>query len=357
MTEMSTGEASAAFDELGGWPAILTGIASGSDLGRDEANLVMSEILRGSATDAQIGGLLVGLAVKGESTDEMAGFVESMLAASEPLAVPDNALDIVGTGGSRHRRTHAINASTMACIVAAAAGAVVCKHGNRRASSTSGSFDFLEALGVDITISAADLERCVSEIGVGFAFARSFHPAMRFAGPVRAELGIPTVFNTLGPLAHPGRIKRQLVGVATEEKAASVAAVLAELGSDRAWVVTGADGLDEVSTSGPSVIFDVSDAGIERLTVDLDDVGVDRVELSHVAGGTPEENVAIFERIVDGEAGPHRDLVVINAGAGLVVAGLARDLGEGVVLAAGAIDSGAAKQKLADLRSFSGGFG
>ncbi|MDH5518958.1 MAG: anthranilate phosphoribosyltransferase [Acidimicrobiia bacterium] len=343
---------SSAFDEAGGWPAILGRIGSGSDLDRDQAHAVMSEILRGDATAAQIGALLMGLAVKGESTGEMAGFVESMLAASEPLSIPEDALDIVGTGGSPHRRTHAVNASTMACIVAGAAGAVVCKHGNRRASSTSGSFDFLEALGIDITIAPADLERCVAEIGVGFAFARSFHPAMRFAGPVRAELGVPTVFNTLGPLAHPGRIKRQLVGVATEEKAAAVAAVLAQLGSHRAWVVTGAGGLDEVSTSGPSIIFDVSQAGIERLTVDLEDVGVDRVELSQVAGGSPADNVAIFERLIDGETGPHRDLVAINAGAGLVVAGLADDLKQGFALANEAIDSGEAKRKLERLRGF-----
>lgn len=346
MTEAS------AFDELGGWPAVFSRIGSGSDLDGEQAYAVMSEILRGDATPAQIGGLLVGLAVKGESTDEMAGFVQSMLAASEPLSVPDNALDIVGTGGSPHRRTHAVNASTMACIVAGAAGATVCKHGNRRASSTSGSFDFLEALGIDITISPSDLERCVAEIGVGFAFARSFHPAMRFAGPVRAELGIPTVFNTLGPLAHPGRIKRQLIGVATEQKAEAVAAVLAELGSQRAWVVTGAGGLDEVSTSGPSVVFDVSPAGIQRLIVDLDEVGVDRVELSQVAGGTAVDNVAIFERMVNGQKGAHRDLVAINAGAGLVVAGLADDLEQGVAMANEAIDSGATKHKLEQLRSF-----
>ncbi len=340
------------FVETGGWPAVLGRISGGADLDRSLANAVMSEILRGDATEGQIGGLLIGLAVKGESTDEMAGFVESMLAASEPLNLPDNAIDIVGTGGSSHRQSHAVNASTMACIVAGAAGAIVCKHGNRRASSTSGSFDFLEELGIDITISPSDLERCVAEIGVGFAFARSFHPAMRFAGPVRAELGVPTVFNTLGPLAHPGRIKRQLVGVSTEEKARAVADVLSELGSHRAWVVAGADGLDEVSTSGPSIIFDVSPEGVDRLVVDLDDVGVDRVELSRLAGGSPADNVAIFERMVAGEGGPHRDLVAVNAGAGLVVAGLAGDLAEGVTMAFEALDSGAAKQKLEQLRTF-----
>ncbi len=342
-----------AFEEVGGWPAILRQITAGSDLDRDQAKAVMSEILNGQASPAQIGGLLIGLAVKGESTDEMAGFVESMLATSEPLTIPDGAIDIVGTGGSGHRQAHAVNASTMACIVAAAAGATVCKHGNRKASSTSGSFDFLEALGVDISMSIADVERCVAEIGVGFAFARSFHPAMRFAGPVRAELGIPTVFNALGPLAHPGRIRRQLVGVATEQKAEALADVLAELGSHRAWVVAGADGLDEVATSGPSVIFDVTPAGISRHTVELAAVGVDRVELAQVAGGSPQDNVAIFERIVDGQTGPHRDLVVINAGAGLVVAGLAEDLNAGVIMAREALDSGAAKDKLDQLRAFS----
>ena len=312
----------------------------------------MSEIFAGRATPVQIAGLLVALRAKGETVDEVAGMAQAMRAAAEPLRVADGAIDIVGTGGSRHRQTHAINASTMACIVAAAAGAVVCKHGNRRASSTSGSFDFLEALGLDITISPSQLERCVDDLGVGFAFARSFHPAMRFAGPVRGELGVPTVFNTLGPLAHPGRIKRQLVGVATEQKAESVAAVLAQLGSHRAWVVTGADGLDEVSTSGPSIIFDVSPDGIERLTVDLDEVGINRVELSQVAGGTPEDNVAIFEGMVAGEVGPHRDLVAINAGAGLVVAGLAADLKEGVAAANEAFDSGAVEGKLNELRRF-----
>ena len=339
-------------DRIGGWSTVLGRIVAGEDLDRTEAYEVMSEILSGLASPAQIGGLLVGLATKGESTDEMVGFVEAMYAASEPLSMPPNAIDIVGTGGSKHRQSHAVNASTMACIVAGAAGAVVCKHGNRKASSTSGSFDFLEALGVAIDLSPAELERCVSQVGVGFAFARTYHPAMRFAGPVRADLAIPTIFNTLGPMANPGRVKRQLIGVATVEKAEQVAGVLHELGSDRSWVVAGADGLDEVSTSGPSTVFDVGPAGVEKMMVSLSELGIERVELADLAGGGPEENVAIFERILAGEKGPHRDLVLVNAGAGLVVAGLALNHQQGVELAAKAVDSGAAAEKLEQLRSF-----
>jgi anthranilate phosphoribosyltransferase len=299
-----------------------------------------------------MGGLLVGLAAKGESTEEMTGFVQAMLAASEPLSLPGTAVDIVGTGGSRHRQSHALNASTMACIVAAAAGATICKHGNRRASSTSGSFDFLEALGVAIDLTPADLERCVEQVGLGFAFARTFHPAMRFAGPVRAELGVPTVFNTLGPLAHPGQVRRQLVGVAGEQKARDVAAVLRQLGSEHAWVVAGADGLDEVSTSGPTIVFVVTPDGIERQVIELKSLGMNRVALADVAGGSPEDNVAIFQRMMGGEHSPHRDLVVINAGAALVVAGLAASLDQGLTLASQALDSGATKDKLSQLLAF-----
>ena len=341
-------------DRVGGWPAVFSRLAAGGDLSRDEAYEVMSEILGGSASPAQIGGLLMALATKGESTNEMVGFVHAMYAASEPLTLPREAVDIVGTGGSKHRQSHAVNASTMACIVAGAAGAVICKHGNRKASSTSGSFDFLESLGVAIDLTPQQLEKCVAEVGVGFAFARAFHPAMRFAGPVRSDLGVPTVFNTLGPIAHPGRVKRQLIGVASVSKAEQVAGVLHELGSDRAWVVAGADGLDEVSTTGPSDVFDVSPEGIERTVVSLSELGIDRVELADLAGGGPEDNVSIFEGIVAGKDSPHRQLVLINAGAALVVAGLAANHRQGVAMAAEAVDSGGAGEKLEQLREFSG---
>ena len=349
---MTEQPAASRVDGIGGWSTVLRRIVAGEGLTRSDAYEVMSDILAGSTSEVHIAGLLTALATKGESTDEMVGFVEAMYAASEPLTMPDGAIDIVGTGGSKHRQTHAVNASTMACFVAGAAGAVVCKHGNRKASSTSGSFDFLEALGVDIDLTPAELERCVAEIGIGFAFARSYHPAMRFAGPVRVQLGIPTVFNTLGPMANPGRVKRQLIGVSTVEKARQVADVLHELGSERAWVVAGADGLDEVSTSGPSTILDVSPDGIETTTVSLTDLDIDRVELAQLAGGGPEENVAIFENILAGKPGPHRDLVLVNAGAALVVAGLATDHRHGLDLASQAVDSGAAGDKLAQLKAY-----
>ena len=212
----------------------------------------------------------------------------------------------------------------MASVAAAAAGAVVCKHGNRRASSTSGSFDFLEALGVAIDLSPEQLQRCVAEVGVGFAFARSFHPAMRFAGPVRAELGIPTVFNLLGPLAHPGRLTRQVVGVSSPERAQSMGEVLLALGSERAWVVAGAGGLDELSTTGQSVVVEVDGRSgtLSTRTVVPADLDLAPADIDDLAGGTAEDNAAIFLRIVGGEPGARRDIVVLNAAAGLVVGGV-----------------------------------
>jgi anthranilate phosphoribosyltransferase len=316
----------------------------------------MADILAGAATSAQIAGLIVGLRIKGETVEEMTGMASAMLDAAEPLVVPAGAIDIVGTGGSAHRREHALNISTMASVVAASAGAVVCKHGNRRASSTSGSFDFLEALGVNVELSTAQLERCVTEVGLGFAFARSFHPAMRFAGPVRAELGIPTVFNVLGPLAHPGRLKRQVIGTATEELAAKMARVLANLGSELAWVVAGDGGIDELSTTGPSVVYQVRAGRLERFEVEPDAVGLALAgSLDDLAGGSPDDNARLFAAILAGrEQGPKRDVVVLNAAAGLLVAGVAGSLGGAVELAAAAIDDGRASQKLADLISVAG---
>jgi anthranilate phosphoribosyltransferase len=311
----------------------------------------MADILAGRAGDARIAGLVVALAAKGETVDELTGFASGMLEAAQGLTVDERAIDIVGTGGSAHRRAHALNVSTMACIVAAAAGAVVCKHGNRRASSTSGSFDFLEALGVAIELGPRQLEACVEEVGLGFAFARTFHPAMRFAGPVRAALGIPTVFNLLGPLAHPGRLTRQVIGVASPERAESLALVLRELGSTAAWVVAGADGLDELSTTGPSDIWEVADRGVRHHRLVATDLGLERVALGDLAGGDAEANADLFEGIVAGRAGPYRDIVVLNAGAGLVVGGVATTLGEGVEAARSALDDGRVEAKIQQLRA------
>lgn len=345
----------ASFEELGGWPGTLGRIASGTDLLREHAEAAMAEILAGRATDAQIAGLIVGLRLKGETVEEMIGLANGMLEAAEPLSMPDGTIDIVGTGGSAHRRKHALNVSTMASFVAAAAGATVCKHGNFKASSTSGSFDFLAALGLRDDLSPAQLEACVAETGIGFALARRFHPAMRHAGPVRAELGIPTVFNVLGPLAHPAHLRRQVIGCATEELAARMGAVLQAQGSQRAWVITGDGGLDEISTTGPSVIFDVTPDAVERLEIDLRFLGITPpASMDDLAGGTPQDNVAIFERILDGsERGSRRDIVALNAGAALVVAGLQTSLADGLAAARAAIDDGRVAAKLEAMRQFS----
>ena len=354
---MTTGPAAdpvATFDSFGGWPGTIGAVASGTDIVSDHAHAAMAAILADQATPAQIAGFIVALRVKGETVAEMIGLVRAMLDSSEALAIPGNAIDIVGTGGSAHRRKHALNVSTMAAFVAAGAGAVVCKHGNYKASSTSGSFDFLQALGIRVDLTPSELERQVADHGLGFALARTFHPSMRHAGPVRAELGIPTVFNSLGPLAHPGHVRRQVIGCASEALAERMSLVLEALGSEHAWVVTGDGGIDEISTTGPSVVFVVRDGGVRRMLIDLDELGIPRPSsLDDLSGGTAEENVAIFGRILDGsETGSRRDIVLLNAAAGLVVSGLAEDLGTGVQQALDAIADGRVSAKLEALQRF-----
>lgn len=336
---------------LDGWPGVLSIIVDGRDLKVEQARLVMDEVLHGRASDAQLGALLAALATKGPAVDEIDGFVQSMLAAAEPLDVPEGAIDIVGTGGSSHRRRHALNISTMASFVAASCGAVVCKHGNRRASSTSGAFDFLMALGVPIEVSSQQVSNCIARTGIGFAFARSFHPSMRFAGPVRSELGIPTVFNTLGPLANPGRVRRQLVGASSETKAESLAEVLVQRGSDSAWVVSGHGGLDELSLSGPSVVFAVDGQGLTRFVVDPGDYGFELVDAEAFRGGDATENVAIFEKIVANKPSAQAEIVILNAAAALVVAKVVSELGEGIERCRHALASGAVESKVDEVRS------
>ncbi|MEL6981535.1 MAG: anthranilate phosphoribosyltransferase [Actinomycetota bacterium] len=326
-------------------------MVAGRDLSADQAATAMADILAGLVDPARIAGLLIGLAAKGETVDELAGMARAMRSTAEPLHVADGAIDIVGTGGSAHRRSHALNVSTMASIVAAAAGARVCKHGNRRASSTSGSFDFLEAIGVAIDLDPKALEVCIDEVGVGFAFARTFHPAMRFAGPVRAELGIPTVFNLLGPVANPALVERQVVGVSSPERAELLAGALRALGSTSSWVVCGHGGLDELSLTGDSDVWSVSADGVTHRVVSLSELGLEAVPAEALAGGDAAANAALFERLVAGETGPVRDIVTLNAAAGLVVAGVVSDLGGGLDLARAAIDDGRVAAKLGQLRS------
>ncbi len=339
-----------------GWPILFNKLTGGTNLSRDEAALAMTEILAGNASQAQIAALVIGLKAKGETVEEMAGMASAMLVAASPLRVPAGAIDIVGTGGSAHRRQYALNVSTMASFVAAGAGAVVCKHGNYKATSTSGSSDFLSALGIEVMLEGSRLEECLETIGLGFAQARLFHPALRHAGPVRAELAIPTVFNQLGPIAHPGRIKRQVVGTANEAIARQLADVLAATGSVRSWVVTGAGGLDEISTTGPSIIFEVADGSVERLEIDTQALGIPAPEsMEDLAGGDAAENVVIFRRILSGEEqGAKADIVALNAAAGLVVADIADDLADGLERARAAIAEGKVKAKLEALIDLAG---
>jgi anthranilate phosphoribosyltransferase len=336
-----------AFADAGGWPGVLGRLASREDLPVELARGAMDEILAGAATPAQLAGFVVALRLKGETVAELAGLRDGLLNAAEfvelPAAIAERAVDIVGTGGDR---SHSINVSTLAALVVAGAGVPVCKHGNRSASSSSGSADVLEALGLVIDLGPDDVARCVAEAGFGFCFAPRFHPAMRHAGPTRRELGIPTVFNTLGPMANPARVGRYVLGVADAGIAERVAHVLAAGGARRALVVHGGDGLDELTTTTTSIAYELRDGAVTEIEVDAEDLGLARARPEDLRGGDPAANAAIARRVLDGEHGAHRDVVVLNAAAGLVVAGEATDMAAGVTLAAAAIDDGRAAATL-----------
>jgi anthranilate phosphoribosyltransferase len=309
----------------------------------------MREILAGEASPAQIAGFIVALRMKGETVDEMAGLLSAMQDASElvPLSSLDGVIDTCGTGGDR---SHSINVSTIAAFVVAGAGAKVCKHGNRAASSACGSADVLEGLGVAIEIEPAAVARCVEEAGIGFCFARRFHPAMRHAGPVRAELGVPTVFNFLGPLANPARVRRQVLGVSDKHMAEKMAGVLRARGAERALVVFGHDGLDELTTTTTSTVVELGTAGeLRRYELDPAAYGLSRAEPSALRGGDVDSNVNAIRGVLAGEPGPHRDIVVLNAAAGLLAAGRVDDIADGLTAAAAAIDDGRAANALDQL--------
>jgi anthranilate phosphoribosyltransferase len=343
-------------DELGGWRPILLALTAGRDLTADDAHAAMTEILGGTATDAQIAAYIVALRMKGEAVDEVSGMVDAMLEASDPIHLPErgrDAVDIVGTGGGPSRQAHALNVSTMACFVTAGAGVAVCKHGNRKASSTSGSFDLLEALGIGIDLDGAGVARCVGEAGVGFCFARAFHPAMRHAGPVRAELGIPTLFNFIGPLSNPARVQRQVIGVNDPAMAPTVVGVLQRRGSARAMVVHGHDGMDELTLAGRTTVWEVRDGDVSEYDVDPTELGLDVVDADQLRGGDASTNAAIFDAILGGQSGPYRDIVTLNAAAGLVVGGHVDSLAAGVERARASIDGGGAAEALDALRRVS----
>jgi anthranilate phosphoribosyltransferase len=331
------------FAARGGWSGLLRHLVTGGDLTTGEASEAMGEILAGAATPAQIAGFVVALRMKGETVAEMAGFVDAMLAAAERVPVPQGCdpVDTCSTGGGASRGVAAFNVSTIAAFVVAGAGAPVCKHGNRRATSTSGSFDLLEALGVVIDLGPAGVARCLADAGMGVCFAPRFHASMRHAGPTRRELGVPTVFNFLGPLANPAGVRRQVVGVSDAAMAERMAGVLVARGAERALVVHGHDGLDELTIGATSTVHDVADGEVRVYEVDPAHLGIARHE-GPVVGGDVAVNADLAARVLGGEHGPHRDIVSLNAAAGLVAAGVAEDLARGHEAACAAIDAGAA---------------
>ena len=334
-------------DDVGGWSSVLGALTARCDLSAEAAGAAMTEIFAGNATAAQTAAFIVALRMKGETVEEMTGLVRAMLDVAEDVPMDDalraRLVDTCGTGGDR---SGTINVSTIAAFVVAGAGVPVAKHGNRAATSRAGSADVLEALGVRIDVGPEGVSHCLVEAGIGFCFAPRFHPAMRHAGPVRRELGVPTVFNFLGPLANPTRPRHQVVGVSDGRMAERMAGVLAANGATRALVVHGSDGLDELTTTGPSTVV-WHEAGVARtLAVDPVVLGFAPATAGELAGGDAAANATSLRAVLDGALGPHRDIAVLNAAAGLVAAGAASGFEEGVALASRSVDQGGAATAL-----------
>lgn len=330
------------------WPDVLGPLLRREDLPADVLGPAFETILAGEATDAQIAALAVLLRAKGETPVEIATLVRTMLAFATPVPLdPEGAdgviVDTCGTGGDR---SHTFNISTLAALVVAGAGVRVAKHGNRAASSACGSADLLEALGVSLDIPPAGVAACVREAGIGFFFAPRYHPALRFAAGPRRELGVPTTFNFLGPLANPARVRRQVVGVADPGMAERVIHTLAELGTRRAMVFFGHDGLDELTTTDVSTVREVREGEHRTWLLDPSELGVARATRDALVGGDPAHNAAMAHRVLGGETGPVRDVVLLNAAAAIVVAEVADDFAGGLEVAARSLDSGAAATAL-----------
>jgi anthranilate phosphoribosyltransferase len=320
------------------------------DFTRADARVVMDEIMAGAATPAQIAGFLVALRAKGETADEIAGCADSMRA--HVVVVRPQRRDLVDTAGTGGDGRHTINISTAAALVAAAAGAGVAKHGNRAASSASGSADVLEALGFNLDLAPDRIAQSIDELGFGFMFAQAHHPAMRHAGPVRRELATRTVFNILGPLTNPAGARTQVIGVYSPELVRPIGEALVQLGSERAFVVHGAGGLDELSPLGPNAVCEVRDGVARDRTIDPLDLGIEHCKPEELRGGTPADNARLIRAVFDGEDGGRRDAILLNAAGAIAAAGLAEDLGEGLGLAREAVDSGAAAARLDELIAF-----
>ena len=326
-------------------------LVRGRDLSQEEAAQAMNEMMEGEATPAQIAAFITALRIKGETVDEITGMALTMREKSLKVTTDGLLVDTCGTGGDGQ---NTINVSTAAALVTAAAGVKVAKHGNRAASSACGSADVLEALGVKIDLSPEGVQRCLEEVGIGFMFAPVFHPAMRHAAVPRREIGIRTVFNILGPLTNPAGAHAQLLGVADPLAAEKMAQALGRLGTQRAMVVHGEEGLDEISIAGPTKVWELSGGGqVRSYAITPEDAGLRRSSLSGIQGGSVERNAELLRGILRGDAGPTLDVVLLNAAAALVVGDKARDLGEGVAQAREAIASGVAREKLEALARLS----
>ena len=321
-------------------------VVSGHSLTMEEAQLTMNEIMEGQATPAQLGAFLAGLRAKGETPQEIAGMALTMRQKSLKVQADGSLVDTCGTGGDGK---DTFNISTASAFVASGAGIKVAKHGNRAASSSCGSADILEALGVKIDLHEDGVRKCINEIGMGFMFAQSFHPAMKYAAPVRRELRIRTVFNILGPLTNPAGARAQVLGVATKQLGDTMAQVLMLLGSEHAIVVHGEDGLDELSITGTSYLWELHKGTVRQYRITPEEQGLTRSSIDAIKGGSPEDNAATLRRLLQGENGPIRDVVLLNTAAALVVGNAVTDLQKGVNKAAESIDSGSALSKLDSL--------
>lgn len=324
----------------------LAKVATGASLTAAEARDAFDTILSGEVTPAQSAGFLMALRVRGETVEEIAGAVSALRSRAVRVAAPEGAIDIVGTGGDN---SGSYNVSTLASIIVAACGVPVAKHGNRAASSKSGTADVLASLGVKVGIDPAGVERCIREAGLGFMFAPAHHASMRHVAPVRVELGTRTIFNLIGPLSNPAGVKRQLLGAFAESWLRPMAEVLKSLGSERVWAVHGSDGLDEITTTGPTHVVELAEGALRSFTLSPSDIGLRTASIEELRGGTADVNAAALSAVLDGAKTAYRDIALFNAAASLVVSGASPDLADGASRAAAALDSGAAKGTLAKL--------
>lgn len=322
---------------------LIAKIATGQSLTREEATTAFDVMMSGYATPSQIGGFLMALRVRGESVDELVGAVTTMRAKMTTVEAPEHAVDIVGTGGDG---SGTFNISTCSAFVMAGGGIPVAKHGNRAMSSKSGAGDVLSALGINLDIDASLISRCIEESGIGFMFAPAHHAAMRFVGPSRVELGTRTIFNLLGPMSNPANVKRQMIGVYSAHWLIPMAQSLKSLGSSDIWLVHGDGNIDEISISGPTQAAILKNGTITETTINPEDFGIERAPITAIRGGDAEHNAAALKAVLDGEESAHANTVLLNAGAGFVVAGLADNLDDGIALARQSIASGKARTAL-----------